>query len=118
MAGPVGGAGGRAGRSGRAVMAGRSDRWAGCRAVARTSEDGRSLDGRLNRRHQQGILSKETFKNSMNSCLYVAVLRKCLVICECTNKKKLFVLVANMRCQCTAMAHRADPQTHRGAGEP
>ena len=44
------------------------------------------------------------------------VLRKCLVIRECTNKKKLFVLVANMRCQCTAMAHRADPQAHRGGG--
>ena len=42
------------------------------------------------------------------------VLRKCLVIRECTNKKKLFVLVANMKCQCTAMAHRADPQAHRG----
>ena len=41
LAGPVGGAGGRGGRPGRAVMAGRSDRWAGrragCRAVARTS---------------------------------------------------------------------------------
>ena len=47
------------------------------------------------------------------------VLRKCLVIRECTNKKKLFVLVANMKCQCTAMAHRADPQAHRGgAGGP
>ena len=44
------------------------------------------------------------------------VLRKCLVIRECTNKKKLFVLVANMKCQCTAMAHRADPQAHRGGG--
>ena len=32
MAGPVGGAGGRGGRPGRAVMAGRSDRWAGRRA--------------------------------------------------------------------------------------
>ena len=41
LAGPVGGAGGRGGRLGRAVMAGRSDWWAGrqagCRAVARTS---------------------------------------------------------------------------------
>ena len=37
-----------------------------------------------------------------------------MVIRECTNKKKLFVLVANMKCQCTAMAHRADPQAHRG----
>ena len=43
-------------------------------------------------------------------------LRKCLVIRECTNKKKLIVLVANMKCRCTAMAHRADPQAHRGGG--
>ena len=41
-----------------------------------------------------------------------------MVIRECTNKKKLFVLVANMKCQCTAMAHRADPQAHRaGRGD-
>ena len=37
-----------------------------------------------------------------------------MVIRECTNKKKLIVLVANMKCRCTAMAHRADPQAHRG----
>ena len=43
-------------------------------------------------------------------------LRKCLVIRECTNKKKLIVLVANMKCRCAAMAHRADPQAHRGGG--